>query len=89
VQTVLPAYLLDGQRTWQSTSTNATYYLDWIVELADGSSLNLSTVRDDQELADESAIMVTYEGFVHVQGRRGDCLSLDGYGMVEIEPASS
>lgn len=86
INTVMPAYLKQGSNTWTSPKSNKTYPLSWTVELLDGSSLDITSVRADQELADAAGFFVTYEGFVEVSGCRANGEPLKGYGLVEVSP---
>lgn len=89
VQTVLPATKVDGDRDWTSPVSNATYALDWTIELQDGTSLQVRSIRDDQELADSDGLFVTYEGFVEVTGTTSSGDAITGFGVVEIQPPRS
>ncbi|KAL1883345.1 hypothetical protein Daus18300_000403 [Diaporthe australafricana] len=89
VQIVSPAAKVNGDRVWTSPVSNVTYNLDWTLELEDGTTLYVSNVRDDQELADSAGFFVTYEGFVEVTGQTSSGESITGFGLVEIEPVQS
>lgn len=84
---VVPATLALGPRTWTSPF-NSTYALDWVVTLGDGTSLNISTTRDDQELSDAAGLFRTYEGYVEVTGISSSSHDFAGFGLVEIQPVS-
>ncbi|PYI22741.1 hypothetical protein BO99DRAFT_468514 [Aspergillus violaceofuscus CBS 115571] len=87
VNTVLPVTeFTQSDRTWTSTTSNATYPLDWVVTMSDGTSLSISSVREDQELCDEDGVAPTYEGYITVNGfdRAGNKIS--GFGVVEVVP---
>ncbi|OGM47405.1 hypothetical protein ABOM_002632 [Aspergillus bombycis] len=73
-------------RQWTSPCSTASYALDWVVALVDGTTLQLSSVRDDQELCDQEGTIATYEGYINVAGTR-DGHPISGYGLVEIVPA--
>jgi hypothetical protein len=88
IQTILPATFEPGNRVWQSPY-NHTYSLEWTVQLVDGTTLSIGTTRDDQELTDPQGIFRTYEGFVNVSGSTRSGESLDGFGLVEIQPVST
>ncbi|KAB8264879.1 hypothetical protein BDV32DRAFT_134783 [Aspergillus pseudonomiae] len=75
-----------SSRQWTSPCSKASYSLDWVVALADGTTLELSSVRDDQELCDEEGTIATYEGYLNVAGTRGGH-PISAYGLVEIVPA--
>lgn len=89
IQTVSPATKVDGNRHWTSTVSNVTYPLDWTLELQDGTRLQVSNVREDQELADSDGMFVTYEGFVEVTGTAASGEAITGFGVVEVQPPQS
>ncbi|KAB8207886.1 hypothetical protein BDV34DRAFT_211302 [Aspergillus parasiticus] len=72
-----------SSRQWTSSCSKATYSLDWVVTLVDGTILELSSVRDDQELCDQEGTVGTYEGYITVSGTRGEH-PISGYGLVEV-----
>ncbi|KAE8353779.1 hypothetical protein BDV28DRAFT_156723 [Aspergillus coremiiformis] len=76
-----------SRREWTSPISKSTYPLDWDLSLADGTTLKISSVRDDQELCNPEGTLATYEGYVTVTGRRGKD-PISGYGLVEIVPAN-
>jgi kievitone hydratase len=69
---------------WTSPATNRTYDLGWGVHMADGTSLTITALRDDQELTDPVGKSLSYEGFVTVEGKYFDGRPLTGWGLVEI-----
>jgi hypothetical protein len=84
VNQVVAAHLIEGERTWTSPASNVTYHLNWTVVYADGMVLNISTIREDQELRDDNVTFITYEGYVDVVGERRNGDKITGYGLVEI-----
>ncbi|KAB8221588.1 hypothetical protein BDV33DRAFT_190352 [Aspergillus novoparasiticus] len=72
-------------RQWTSSCSKATYSLDWVVTLVDGNILELSSVRDGQELCSQEGTIGAYEGYITVSGTRGDH-PISGYGLVEVVP---
>jgi predicted secreted hydrolase len=78
---------IPSMRQWTSPISNATYSLDWVVSLGDETTLQLSSIRADQELCDPRGRIPTYGGYVNVTGMR-DGRPLSGYGVVEIVPFS-
>lgn len=89
VQIVSPSTKVDGDRYWTSPVSNVTYTLDWTLELQDGTCLEVSNIREDQELADSDGLFVTYEGFVEVTGTTSSGKTITGFGVVEIQPPQS
>lgn len=89
VNQVLATRLINGERTWTSPASGKTYYQDWTIEYADGMVLNITTTRGDQELRDDAASYVTYEGYVDVVGERKNGETIRGFGLVEILPAET
>ncbi|KAE8370642.1 hypothetical protein BDV27DRAFT_167511 [Aspergillus caelatus] len=74
-----------SSRQWTSPCSKTTYSLDWVVALVDGTRLELSSVRDDQELCTQDGTIATYEGYINVAGTRRD-ETISGYGLVEVAP---
>ena len=74
-----------SSRQWTSSCSKATYSLDWVVALVDGTMMELSSVRNDQELCDKEGTIGTYEGYITVSGTRGEH-PISGYGLVEVVP---
>lgn len=83
---VRPANITATGRSWTSSATNISYDLSWDVEFYDGTSLAINCPRDDNELRTDGNIMVTYEGYVEVNGTWANGSQLTGFGLVEIEP---
>ncbi|KAE8138614.1 hypothetical protein BDV38DRAFT_270472 [Aspergillus pseudotamarii] len=77
-----------SSRQWTSPCSKTTYSLDWTVALVDGTRLELSSVRDDQELCTQDGAIATYEGYINVAGTRGG-KPISGYGLVEIAPVTA
>ncbi|KAB8269515.1 hypothetical protein BDV30DRAFT_242318 [Aspergillus minisclerotigenes] len=84
-QVLAVSELKPSSRQWTSSCSKATYSLDWVVTLVDGTRLELSSVRDDQELCDQEGTIGTYEGYITVSGTRGEH-PISGYGLVEVVP---
>ncbi|KAE8168509.1 hypothetical protein BDV40DRAFT_283953 [Aspergillus tamarii] len=76
-----------SSRQWTSPCSKTTYSLDWIVVLVDGTRLELSSVRDDQELCTPDGTIATYEGYIKVIGTYGE-EPISGYGLVEVAPVA-
>ncbi|RAH49708.1 uncharacterized protein BO95DRAFT_438921 [Aspergillus brunneoviolaceus CBS 621.78] len=88
IHQVLPVTaFVPSRRTWTSPVSKATYPLDWVVTLWDGTTLSISSVRPDQELCDATGLSPTYEGYIQVNGFDGDGRMISGYGLVEQVPA--
>ncbi|RAK79145.1 uncharacterized protein BO72DRAFT_53502 [Aspergillus fijiensis CBS 313.89] len=88
IHQVLPVTaFVPSRRTWTSPASKATYPLDWVVTLWDGTTLSISSVRPDQELCDATGLSPTYEGYIQVNGFDGDGRMISGYGLVEQVPA--
>lgn len=58
--------------------------LDWLLRLADGAELNISSVEADRELRADGGAALTYEGFLKVTGVWRGETTVSGYGLVEI-----
>ncbi|KAB8231222.1 hypothetical protein BDV23DRAFT_169963 [Aspergillus alliaceus] len=86
-QVVAVTQFTPSSHQWTSPVSDATYSLEWVVSLADGTSLKVSSVREDQEIYSMEEKVGTYEGYVEVTGTR-DEHTISGYGLVEIIPAS-
>jgi hypothetical protein len=87
IQTVVPVTSLQpSNRTYTSKATNSVYPLDWVLKLADGTRLSVSSVRPDQELFAQGGIYPTYEGYVTVTGTYKGSRKVTGYGLVEVVP---
>ncbi|KAK1641041.1 hypothetical protein BDP81DRAFT_446012 [Colletotrichum phormii] len=80
------ASLKTSGRTYTSEASGATYPLDWILSLADGTELSVSSVREDQELYALGGKLPTYEGYVTVTGVYKGCQKVEGYGLIEVTP---
>ncbi|KAK3387371.1 hypothetical protein B0H63DRAFT_500682 [Podospora didyma] len=89
INRVVPlASLQPSNRTYTSNATTAVYPLDWVLRLADGTNLTISSTREDQELfvQDGALPFPAYEGYVTATGTYKGCRKVTGYGVVEVVP---
>ncbi len=90
VHTLLPvtSFQEHSDGTWKSPYSNVTYHQGWDVTLLDGTSITIKSAAGYQELHDPTGkLVVTYEGFVTVTGVRNRGEAIQGWGLVEINPA--
>ncbi|KAH7127279.1 hypothetical protein EDB81DRAFT_889084 [Dactylonectria macrodidyma] len=72
IQKVVPVKSLEpSERTYTSQASGAVYSLDWVLTLVDGSKLQISSVRDDQELHAEGGVFPAYTGYITAEGNFG------------------
>lgn len=73
-----------SDRTFTSQATGLTYPLDWVLSLADGSHLGISSIWADQEMHTANGTLPTYEGYITVRGAYRGSPIVSGYGIVEM-----
>lgn len=87
IQTAVPLIsMTKSNRTYTSEVTGNSYPLDWTIQLGDGTTLELSSVREDQELYQGNGSFPAYEGYETISGTWKGCKKITGYGLVEITP---
>jgi kievitone hydratase len=85
IQSVVPLIsITDSNRTYTSEVTGHTYPLDWTIQLGDGTRLDISSVREDQELYQGNGSFAAYQGYITVSGIWKGCQQATGYGLVEV-----
>jgi kievitone hydratase len=68
VQEIIPvsSFIAKTERVYNSPVFGIVYPLDWIVSLADGTDLTMSSIRPDQQMVGDSLVTTVYEGFMNV-----------------------
>lgn len=57
-----------GEWTWTSPQSNIAYDLDWTIELADGHTLNVCFIAEDQEFFEPTRAALTFAGAIALVG---------------------
>ncbi|KAF4547572.1 Kievitone hydratase-like protein [Elsinoe fawcettii] len=87
---VVAATLIERDRTWTSPLSNWIYRLEWRVDLADGTTLNITLPGpENQELCDDQGTFCTYEGYIEISGTDKKGGRITGFGLVEVQPLMS
>ena len=60
------------------------YPLDWVISLADGTDLTVSSIRPDQQMVGDSLVSTVYEGFVNVTVNDKKGKEYSTFGVVEM-----
>ncbi|KAH8656332.1 hypothetical protein BGZ61DRAFT_541011 [Ilyonectria robusta] len=90
IQKVVPIVSLEpSNRTYTSKLSGNVYPLDWTLVMVDGTKLELSSVREDQELVSPEGEFPAYGGYIEVKGIYGGRQPVTGYGVVEVVPPGS
>lgn len=83
-QSVVPVTeKISSNRTFTSPATKNTYPLDWIINIAGGPELRLSSIRPDQEIQSAGVPLVSYTGFLKVVATYPGGRTVPAFGVIE------
>ncbi|KAM0258702.1 hypothetical protein ACHAQJ_003710 [Trichoderma viride] len=83
-QSVVPiSWKVSSKRTYTSAATGVTYPLDWIVAVPGGPTLQLSSIRPDQEIQGAGVPVLSYTGFLNVVATYPGGHQVPAFGVIE------
>jgi predicted secreted hydrolase len=86
IQEVIPvsSFITRTERVYHSPVFGLVYPLDWLISLADGTDLTVSSIRPDQQMVGDSLVSTVYEGFVNVTINDKKGKEYTTFGVVEM-----
>jgi kievitone hydratase len=78
------SFIAQTERVYNSPVFGLVYPLDWIVSLADGTDLTVSSIRPDQQMVGDSLVSTVYEGFVNVTVNDKKGKEYSTFGVIEM-----
>jgi hypothetical protein len=78
------SFVAQTERVYDSGVFGLVYPLDWVVSLADGTELTVSSIRPDQQMVGDSLVSTVYEGFTNVLVNDKKGRKSSAFGVVEM-----
>jgi hypothetical protein len=85
-QEIIPvsSFIAQTERIYNSPVFGLVYPLDWVVSLADGTDLIVSSIRPEQQMVGDSLVSTVYEGFVDITVNDKKGKESRAFGVVEM-----